>query len=346
MKLTQFRNAIEHHQADYFLINAQPMLRYVSSFTGTEGLVLIFNDKVVGFFDTRYALQVQKECQFDELYLFEDKTMVLGEAAKYCDCLRGCFDANTTSMLQSKSYEALFKDIQYVDTSDFRIKKSDQEIAIIKEGIALADKILEETKPLIQVGMSENEVVGLLFQTMIHYNIKHFSFNTIVASGLRSAFPHGVASSKIIETNDIVTIDFGIMYEGYCTDMTRTFFMGNKDETLEKIYNIVLEANELAIKACKPGISGEAIDQVARQYIISKGYGAHFIHGTGHGLGMDIHEAPYVRAGAKTLMEPGMIITIEPGIYVEGLGGVRIEDVVLITHNGAEVLTKSPKHLK
>jgi Xaa-Pro aminopeptidase len=346
MKLKHFRNALENHQADYFLINAQPMLRYVSSFTGTEGVALIFNDKLVGFFDTRYALQVQQESQFDELYLFEDKTVVLGEVAKYCDCMHGCFDANTTTMVQSQSYSLLFKDVVYVDTSDFRVQKSDEEMLIMKDGIALADKIFQDTLPLIKAGMKENDVVGLLYQTMIRNDIKHFSFNTIVASGKRSAFPHGVASSKVIEENDIVTIDFGIMYQGYCTDMTRTFFMGKKDSKLEEIYNVVLEANELAIKACKPGISGEEIDQVAREHIASKGYGKYFIHGTGHGLGMDIHESPYVRKGANTIMEPGMVVTIEPGIYIEGLGGVRIEDVVLITHNGAEVLTKSPKHLK
>lgn len=346
MKLKHFIKALETHQADFFLINTQPMLRYVSSFSGTEGVVVIFNDKLVGFFDTRYALQVQQECKFDELYLFEDKTIVLSEVAKYTDCLRGCFDANTTSMLQSNLYSSLFKDVVYVDTTDFRAQKTDDEIKIMKEGIALADKILDETIPLIQVGMKENEVVGLLYQTMIRHDIKHFSFNTIVASGKRSAFPHGVASSKIIESNDIITIDYGIIYQGYCTDMTRTFFIGEKDKKLVDIYHVVLQANELAIKACKPGVSGETIDRVARDYIASQGYGAYFIHGTGHGLGLDIHEAPYVRPGAKKLLEVGNLVTIEPGIYIEGLGGVRIEDVVLITHNGAEVLTKSPKTLK
>jgi Xaa-Pro aminopeptidase len=346
MKLKHFLRALEVNQADYFLINAQPMLNYVSSFTGTEGVVLIFSDKIVGYFDTRYALQVTKECKFDELYLFEDKTVILGEVAKYTDCLRGCFDACSTTMLQAQNIQNLFNDAIFVDTSDFRTYKTEDEIKVMKEGIALADKILQETIPLISSGMKENDVVGLLYQAMIRYDIKHFSFNTIVASGQRSAFPHGVASSKIIESNDIITIDFGIVYQGYCTDMTRTFFLGEKSEKLVEIYNIVLEANELAIKACKPGISGEDIDLVARNYIVSKGYGAHFIHGTGHGLGMDIHEAPYVRKGATQLMEPGMVVTIEPGIYIEGLGGVRIEDVVLITQSGHEVLTKSPKTLK
>jgi Xaa-Pro aminopeptidase len=346
MSLNNFKKSLIETNSDVFLINSQPMLNYVSKFTGTEGHVLIFKDKLVGFFDTRYALQSKVECSFDEVFLFEDKTIILKEVAKYCDGLHVCFDANSTTLSQDQRYKTLFNHIRYVETSEFRMIKSEQELKIIKEGIALADKILALTIPMIKPGMRENEVVGLLFQNMIAHDIKHFSFNTIVASGVRSAFPHGVASSKVIEANDIITIDFGIMYQGYCSDMTRTFFLGEANPKLVEMYNVVLEANKLAIKACRPHVSGEAIDRVARDYIESKGYGQYFIHGTGHSLGLEIHEAPYVRPGAKTLLQPGMLVTIEPGVYIEGLGGVRIEDVVLITDDSAEVLTKSPKHLK
>ena len=346
MSLKNFKNSLLDRDADVFIINSQPMLRYVSQFTGTEGYVLIFKGKLVGFFDTRYALQSKTECSFDEIYLFEDKTQVLGEVAKHCKGLHVCFDANATTMSQDQLYKSLFTKMSYVDTFDFRMIKSDQEIEVIKKGIAIADNILELTIPMIKPGMRENEVVGLLFMNMIAQDIKHFSFNTIVASGIRSAFPHGVASSKVIEANDIITIDFGIMYEGYCTDMTRTTFLGEANPKLVEIYNVVLEANELAIAACRPNITGEEIDLVARDHIALKGFGQYFIHGTGHSLGLEIHEAPYVRKGAKTLLQPGMLVTIEPGIYIEGLGGVRIEDVVLITEDGFEVLTKSPKHLK
>ena len=346
MKLNPFIQSLHEYKAHYFLVNTQPMLRHITSFSGTEGVVLVSKEKVVGFFDTRYALQVKNECQLDELYLFEDKTQVLQHVANYVNQEKICLDANTTTMLQSLKLETLFNVAGYVDTTLFRVVKTNEEIAIIKEAISLADTIFEETKPRIKAGMSENEVVGLLYQSMVKHEIKHFSFNTIVASGDRSAFPHGVASSKIIEANDIITIDFGIMYKGFCSDMTRTFFLGEANDKLTEIYQVVLKANEHAIQACRPGISGEAIDAVAREVIASAGYGPFFIHGTGHGLGLDIHEEPYVRPGSKTIMEPGMIVTIEPGIYIEGLGGVRIEDVVLITEHGAEVLTKSPKHLK
>lgn len=346
MTHNHFIESLKLHQAQYFIINSQPMLRYVSQFSGTEGVVLISESKLIGFFDTRYALQTKKECQFDELYLFEDKTKVLSEVAKYVGNHLVCFDATTTTVQQSQLYDTLFNVKAYVDTSEFRMTKTSREVEIMKQGIALADLIFQETLPLIKPGLSENQVVGLLYQNMINHDIKHFSFNTIVASGQRSAFPHGVASEKIIEENDIVTVDFGIVFQGYCTDMTRTFFLGDIDLKLKEMYQIVLEANELAIKACRPGVSGEFVDGVARDYIASKGYGKYFIHGTGHGLGMDIHEAPYVRAGAQTVLQPGHVVTIEPGIYIEGLGGVRIEDVVLITVDGFEVLTKSPKTLK
>lgn len=346
MSQKKFKETLVYRDADVFIINSQPMLRYVSQFSGTEGHVLIFKNKLVGFFDTRYALQSKSECTFDETYLFEDKTLLLGEVAKYCEGLHVCFDANMTTVIQDQLYQSYFSKISYIDTSDFRIIKSAHELAIIKEGIAKADKILGLTIPMIKAGMRENDVVGLLFQNMIAHDIKDFSFNTIVASGNRSAFPHGVASSKIIEEDDVVIIDFGIVHQGYCTDMTRTLFLGKTNPKLIEIYKVVLEANELAIKACRPDVTGEEIDRIARDHIESQGYGQYFIHGTGHSLGLEIHEAPYVRKGSKTLLKSGMLVTIEPGIYIEGLGGVRIEDIVLILDDGATVLTKSPKHLK
>lgn len=346
MSQEKFKEALLYRDADVFIINSQPMLRYVSQFSGTQGHVLIFKNKLVGFFDTRYALQSKTECTLNELYLFEDKTLVLGEVAKYCEGLHVCFDANGTTMIQDQLYQSYFSKISYIDTSDYRMIKSDHELTIIKEGIAIADKILELTIPMVKAGMRENDVVGLLFQNMIAHDTKHFSFNTIVASGKRSAYPHGVASSKIIEEDDVVTIDFGIVHQGYCTDMTRTLFLGKTNPKLIEIYKVVLEANELAIKACRPDVSGEEIDRIARDHIEAQGYGQYFIHGTGHSLGLEIHEAPYLRKGAKTLLKPGMLVTIEPGIYIEGLGGVRIEDIVLILDDGATVLTKSPKHLK
>lgn len=346
MKNTPFIQALDDFNATYFFINAQPMLRYLTGFSGTEGVILLARDRLIGFFDTRYTLQVNQECVLDEIIMVIDKTQVMQRVSEYTQQQRVCFDANATTMLQSKECAKFFNVAAYVDTSTFRIVKTDDEITVMKAGIAIADAILAQTMPSIQPGLSENDVVGLLYQNMIKQGVKHFSFNTIVASGTRSAFPHGVASSKLLDHNDIITIDFGIVYQGYCTDMTRTFFLGEQNAQLAEIYRIVLEANTRAISVCAPGITGEAIDAIARQTIIQHGYGAYFTHGTGHGLGLEIHEEPYIRPGSKTVLKPGMIITIEPGIYIEGLGGVRIEDVVLITEHGAEVLTNSPKHLK
>lgn len=346
MKTKPLLHALDTYNAAYFIINAQPMLRYITGFSGSEGVALIARDRIIGFFDTRYTLQVKQECNFDEVIVVTDKTQVLHKVADYLQQQRVCCDAVATTMLQSKQFESFFNVAAYVDTSQFRVVKTEDEITIIKAGIAIADTILEQTLPLIHPGLSENEVVGLLFQHMIKHDIKHFSFNTIVASGVRSAFPHGVASSKIIQKDDIITIDFGIVYQGYCTDMTRTFFIGEHHTALAAMYRVVLEANMRAIEACAPGVTGEFVDAVARQTITKHGYGAYFTHGTGHGLGLDIHEEPYIRPGSQTILQPGMIITIEPGIYIEGLGGIRIEDVVLITEHGAEVLTKSTKYLK
>ncbi|MEG2338548.1 MAG: M24 family metallopeptidase, partial [Clostridium sp.] len=171
------------------------------------------------------------------------------------------------------------------------------------------------------------------------------SFSTIVASGERSALPHGVASDKVIENGDFVTLDFGCIYNGYCSDMTRTIVVGKASDKQREIYNLVLKANEEALKNIKPGIKCLELDKVARDIIIEGGYGECFGHGLGHGLGREIHEEPRVSPKGETILEEGMVITDEPGIYIEGFGGVRIEDLIVVTKDGYRVLSSSPKSL-
>ena len=171
------------------------------------------------------------------------------------------------------------------------------------------------------------------------------SFDTIVASGIRSAMPHGVASTKVIEKGDLITLDFGCYYEGYVSDMTRTFALGDPGEKLKEIHQIVLEAQLMVNAVAKAGMSGVELDAVARDYIASHGYGEAFGHSTGHGIGLEIHEGPNVSFKSPKLFVPGNVITNEPGIYLPGIGGVRIEDDLLITTTGNRILTHSPKEL-
>jgi Xaa-Pro aminopeptidase len=171
------------------------------------------------------------------------------------------------------------------------------------------------------------------------------SFDIIVASGYRSALPHGVASDKVIEKGDFVTLDFGAYYKGYCSDITRTFAVGEPSDELKKIYSTVLKAQLRGMNGIKPGMTGKEADALTRDYIKEQGYGEYFGHSTGHGLGMEVHEGPALSFRSDTALEQGMVVTVEPGIYVAGLGGVRIEDDIVITETGNESLTHSPKEL-
>lgn len=193
--------------------------------------------------------------------------------------------------------------------------------------------------------MTEIEIANQLDFYMRAQGASGISFETIVASGLRSAMPHGVASEKIIEKGDFVTLDFGCYYQGYVSDMTRTFAVGEPAPRLKEIYQIVLDAQLAVLAEAKPGLTGIQLDAVAREYIASHGYGEAFGHSTGHGIGLEIHEGPNVSFRADKQFVPGNVITDEPGIYLPGIGGVRIEDDLLITAEGNRVLTHSTKEL-
>lgn len=201
--------------------------------------------------------------------------------------------------------------------------------------------VLEMIKP----GMTEIEVANQLDFFMRSKGASGVSFETIVASGLRSAMPHGVASHKVIEKGELITLDFGCYYEGYVSDMTRTFAIGSIQPKLKEIYDIVLEAQLKVLAEAKPGLTGIQLDAIARDHIASYGYGDAFGHSTGHGIGLEIHEGPNVSFRADKQFVPGNVITDEPGIYLPGIGGVRIEDDLLITAEGNRVLTHAPKEL-
>ena len=227
-----------------------------------------------------------------------------------------------------------------------RLIKKDYEIENIKKATEISDIAFAETIKIVKAGMSEKDVAAHLEYIQRNLGAEDKSFNTIVASGYRSALPHGVASDKKIGNNELVTTDFGAYYNGYVSDVTRTFFVGDKIEDKQReIYNIVLEANLLAIKHVKAGMKGSELDKIARDYIAGKGYGDNFGHGLGHGIGLEIHEAPTVSPLGDIVLEENMLITIEPGIYIEGYGGVRIEDDVIVKKDGCVVLNKTSKEL-
>ena len=227
-----------------------------------------------------------------------------------------------------------------------RLHKTPDEIAAMRKAIALSQKALTEIVEQVRVGMTERHIAAMLTAALNEAGSAGDSFPAIVLSGPNSALPHGAPGSRKVAEGDLVLFDYGGTADGYPADITRTFAIGVPDDRLAAIYATVLAANEAAIRACKPGVAALEVDRAARQVITDAGYGEYFTHRTGHGLGVDIHEPPYINGSNTQLLETGMVFTIEPGIYVPGIGGVRIEDNVLITDSGVDVLTTFPKDLQ
>ncbi|MFN3742956.1 MAG: M24 family metallopeptidase, partial [Anaerolineales bacterium] len=228
-----------------------------------------------------------------------------------------------------------------------RRRKDAQEIARIRKAIEIAEKALETVLPSIRVGMSEQEVAAeLTLQLLRHGSEAELPFPPIVAAGPNSANPHATPSDRPLQAGDLLIIDWGATYQGYISDLTRTFAIGRVDEELRRIAQIVEEANLRGRQAAGPGRACAEVDRAARRYIEAAGYGVAFTHRTGHGIGLEAHEEPYLRGDNLQPLEIGMTFTVEPGIYLAGRGGVRIEDNLVITESGAETLTTLPRSLR
>jgi aminopeptidase len=247
--------------------------------------------------------------------------------------------------------ETLTTELRSITLDELRQIKTADEINKIKAACEIADQTCEHIRKFIQPGMREREVAAELEWFMRQSGAEKASFDTIVASGTRGALPHAKASEKIIESGEFITLDFGAQHQGYCSDMTRTFLVSGKyrqpqEHPLFDIYQTVLDAQLAAIAAIRPGIACNAVDNAARRIINAAGHGHHFGHNTGHAIGIDVHENPRFSPTDTTLLKPGMLLTVEPGIYLPDEGGVRIEDVILVTETGYEVLYTMLKTLQ
>ncbi|MHC5215883.1 M24 family metallopeptidase [Enterococcus sp. LJL128] len=349
IRVNKLRQEMKKNNISAFLVTSEYNLRYLTNFTGTTGLAVITLDKAFFITDFRYTEQAGQQAQGFEIIkntgpIF-DEVMKLAEAEKLENI---AFEEMFVSFAEYSVLEEILPcDMIPVAgmIEALREIKDAEEIAIIEKACAIADSAFEHILKVIKPGMSEIEIANQLDFYMRSLGASGVSFETIVASGLRSAMPHGVASEKLIEKGDFVTIDFGCYYQGYVSDMTRTFSVGEPAPKLKEIYQVVLEAQLKVLEAAKPGLTGIQLDAVARDHIASYGYGDAFGHSTGHGIGLEIHEGPNVSFKAEKQFVPGNVITDEPGIYLPGIGGVRIEDDLLITEEGNRVLTHSPKEL-
>lgn len=228
----------------------------------------------------------------------------------------------------------------------FRINKDKTEIEKMKKAVVIAQNALLETLKESVIGKTEKELASQLTINLLKNGSEEFPFPPIVATGPNSADPHATPSNSIVKPGDLLLFDWGASYDGYASDITRTFAVSEVDPILKKIAEVVHQANQAGVKAGKPGVVAGSVDVAAREIIEKEGFGKYFFHRTGHGLGLEAHETPYIYSENKLILEPGMVYTVEPGIYLEGKGGVRIEDNVVITENGSESLTNLPRELK
>lgn len=323
---------------------------YLSGFTGDDSFLFITKEKSYFITDSRYTEQAQNEVVGFEVVEYKPPIHdFIASLVEKHNVKRLGVEEDRLSFSDYIVYKEKLNGVEIVQLEQtiekIRMIKDAEEVKLIETAASIADKAFEHILGFIKPGMTEIEVALELEFFMKKLGASALSFPTIVASGNRSSLPHGTASEKVINEGDFITLDFGCVYKGYCSDMTRTIVLGKASEKQKEIYNTVLEANEAALKAVKPGISCAELDKIARDIIVERGYGERFGHGLGHGVGREVHELPYVNARSKFDLEPGMVITDEPGIYIPGFGGVRIEELVLVTEDGYKVLSKSPKHL-
>ncbi|AIE60693.1 Xaa-Pro dipeptidase [Bacillus methanolicus] len=348
-KIKKLRSAIEKLGIDGILITNSYNRRYMTNFTGSAGVVLISTENAQFITDFRYIEQATKQCEGYEIV--QHKGSLPDEVAKQVKKLgikKLGFEQDHLSYSSFKAYEkAIGAELVPVSgvVEKLRLIKTESEIKILKEAADIADAAFKHILEFIRPGVTELEVSNELEFFMRKAGAISSSFDIIVASGYRSALPHGVASDKIIETGDFVTLDFGAYYKGYVSDITRTVAVGKPDDKLKEIYGIVLEAQLRGLAGIKPGMTGKEADALTRNFIAQKGYGENFGHSTGHGIGLEVHEGPALSIKSDTVLEPGMVVTVEPGIYIPGLGGVRIEDDTLITKDHNETLNHSTKEL-
>lgn len=332
-----------------FVIMRPENRRYITGFTGSAGVVVITQETAILITDFRYVEQAGVEAPDYQIIEHQGPLLkTLAQVLKKQEINRLAFEQDYVTFGQ---YEVWSKElgVQLVPVEGWverlRRIKDQQEIAAIRRSISIADRAFEHVLGLIKPGIKELEVAQELEFFMRRAGASALAFDSIVASGPRSALPHAQPTERAVEAGEMLKMDFGCIVQGYCSDLTRTVGVGQLSEQHQRIYHIVLEAQLAGIKAIRSGVTGQAVDKVARDMIAEAGFGNNFGHSLGHSLGLVVHETPWLSTSETTVLEPGMVLTVEPGIYLPGWGGVRIEDVVVVTADGCEILTQANKQL-
>ena len=337
--------------ADPFLVTSIHNVSYLTGFTGSSGFVLIAKGKAYFITDFRYKSQSAEEVKGCEVVIQKGRwTADVASLASELGIKRLGFEGRSVTFDTHAALVQAMPDVLLMPARDvvekLRVIKDDDEMKRITEAVKRAEAGFEENRSRVAHGMVERETaLGLEFNIRNHGSLK-LPFDTIVASGPRAALPHGIASDRVMKKGETVIVDFGGEAWGYQSDITRSGVLGAPDRKQAEVYDIVLEAQQRAMEAVKPGALCKDIDQAARGYIASKGYGEYFGHGLGHGVGLEVHEAPAISPMGEGAVEKGMVFTIEPGIYLPGWGGFRIEDMVVVTEDGCSVMTSLSKEIR
>lgn len=351
-RVQRLLSRMDELSVDCLFTTSRPNVRYLSGFTGSSGSLLIGKGFAVMLTDKRYTLRAQSEAPGFEIVVPENpdddilKTQIESRGLRKVG-----FEANHITVKTLEGWREKYGElgVEWVPTDgiveELRLVKDASEIASIRAACGIADATFRHVQLFMQPETVELDVAMEIEFYMRRQSARRPAFESIVASGENSAIPHADTGERRFQPGDFVIMDFGAEVDGYCSDITRTVVIGKATPEQRRIYEVVLEAQLRAIEAIKPGVKGADIDAIARQIITDAGYGDYFTHSLGHSLGLSVHDGMGFAQKSEVVLEPGMVFTVEPGIYIEGLGGVRIEDDVLVTEEGVEVLTQSPKHL-
>ncbi|MDR1464483.1 MAG: Xaa-Pro peptidase family protein [Oscillospiraceae bacterium] len=334
------------------LVTSEVNRRYLTGFSSSMGVLLITRDCARFLADSRYIEAARAEvqaCETAELTRLREQLPALLREWGISVLL---LEAGSVTLAEAAQYRKWLPDVtletgpaldQAIEA--LRVRKRDWEVARIRQAQRIAEAALTEVRPLLQPGRTEREIALALDYAMLRGGADALSFETIAVGGENSAKPHGVPGGRALRDGDFLTLDFGAVVDGYHSDMTRTIAIGTPSEEMRRVYKIVLAAQEAALAALRPGLPCREADAAAREIIAAAGYGDSFRHGLGHGVGVEIHEAPTLSARSEGILAPGHVVTIEPGIYLPGRFGVRVEDMALITESGYENLTAAGKEL-
>ena len=347
-RVQPFLDKMQEKELDGMIINNLKNVYYLTGFWGSNGTVFISRDRQVLVTDARYIIAAKQEVTGFEIFAERDELAAIAKIAKDMGLSRIGFE-DEISVSYYHRMQTAFEGLELVPQTQFvealRMIKDETEIATIRKACSISDQAFHDALEFIKPGKTEIEIANFLDFRMRELGAAGLSFDTILASGINSSKPHAHPMHKPVGLGEAITMDFGCLYEHYVSDMTRTIYLGHVSDEQAEIYNTVLKANQALIDQAKAGLGFRDFDKIPRDIIMEAGYGQYFTHGIGHGIGLDIHEEPYFSQTSTEVIKSGMVLTDEPGIYIEGKYGVRIEDDILITETGCELLTLAPKEL-